>query len=75
MLGLIKLFPNFSKYLQPKKKPLNNVTWKVKIGKESFLNIVFKHPKLRIVTQTLQKKHFYQARYFFWYLQFSVFKY
>ena len=75
MLGLIKLFPNFSKYLQPKKKPLNNVTWKVKIGKESFLNTVFKHPKLRIVTQTLQKKHFYQARYFFWDLQFSVFKY
>ena len=75
MLGLIKLFPNFSKYLQPKKKPLNNVTWKVKIGKESFLNTMFKHPKLRIVTQTLQKKHFYQARYFFWDLQFSVFKY
>ena len=75
MLGLIKLFPNFSKYLQPKKKPLNNVTWKVKIGKESFLNTMFKHPKLRIVTQTLQKKHFYQAHYFFWDLQFSVFKY
>ena len=47
------------------------------IGLEGFLNMVFKHPKLRIVTQTLLNKHSKQTCFFFffWVLQFLVFKY
>ena len=35
------------------------------IGLEGFLNMVFKHPKLRIVTQTLLNKHSKQTCFFF----------
>ena len=52
---------------------LSNVIWKLKTGKRSFLNSVFKHPKIGNVTQTLLKKHPYQT-HFFLEPQFSVFK-
>jgi len=44
----------------------------LKIGKRSFLNSVFKHPKMSNVTQTLLKRHHYQMRYFFATTVFSV---
>ena len=54
--------------------PLNTVTLKPKTTMRCFLNAMFKHPKLRIVTQTLKRKHSYQIQIFFWGPQFSVFK-
>ena len=46
--------------------PLNTVTLKPKTIMMCFLNAMFKHLKLRIVTQTLKKIHFYQTQIFFW---------
>ena len=43
------------------KKPLNNVTWKLKIGMVNFQNMCFKYPKLRTITQTLLIKNSYQT--------------
>ena len=39
------------------KRPFNNVTWKLKIEIVNFQNTCFKHPKLRIVIQTLLIKN------------------
>ena len=55
------------------KMSFNNVIWKLKTGKKSFLNSVFKHLKIINVTQILLKKHSYQT-FFFFGAQFSVFK-
>ena len=46
------------------KVPLNNVIWKLKIDKKSFLNLIFKHPKMRNVTQILLRKHSYQTCFY-----------
>ena len=39
--------------------------WKLKIDRRSSLNSVFKHPKMRNVTQTLQNEISYQTPFFF----------
>ena len=35
------------------KVSLSIVIWKLKTGRKSYLNLVFKHPNMRNVTQTL----------------------
>ena len=46
---------------------LNNVIGKLKTGRRSFLNLVFKHFKIRNITQTLLKEILYQTHCFFFY--------
>ena len=60
-LTLFKIFTKVS---------LSNVVWKLKTSKISFLNSMFKHPKMRKVTQTLLQTMFFF--FFFWPTVFSV---
>ena len=61
MLSLIK----YVSHLIFTKVSLNNVIWKLKSGKKSFLNLVFKHSKMRNITQMLLIKFFTKHVIFF----------
>ena len=56
------------------KVSLSIVIWKLKTGRKSYLNLVFKHPNMRNVTQTLLNEIPYQTCFFFFGPQFLVFK-
>ena len=47
------------------KMSLSNIIWKLKIGRRSSLNSVFKYLKIKNVTQTLLNKISYQTLFFY----------
>ena len=47
------------------KVSLDNIIWKLKTSKTSFLKSMFKHPKMRNMIQTLKKKYILPNALFF----------